>query len=169
MASPRQPSTRSTLRAFQQLHRGGLDPGFMADVELLRHKDLDLSIKLGALLTFDALIIGAGVLPVSASPGAPLSVDAWNDPAIVIAAMLGVALLAWSALYCVRGVMIGEEFDSAGLEDDAASVAVRLFAAYCAAIDKQESMLWRAARLTIAGGAVVALALIWALADKWVG
>ncbi len=163
------PSTRTMLRAFQQLHKDGLDPGFMADVELLRHKDLDLSVKLGALLAFDALIIGAGVLPISASPGAPLSVDALTDPLIAVVALIGVALLAASALYCVRGVMIGEDFDNAGLDDDQAALARRMFAAYCAAIDAQVNKLARAARLTIAGGGVVALALVWALADKWVG
>ncbi len=162
-------SARTMLRAFQQLHKDGLDPGFMADVELLRHKDLDLSVKLGALLAFDALIIGAGVLPISASPGAPLSVDALTDPLIAIVALTGVALLAASALYCVRGVMIGEAFDNAGLEDDQAALARRMFAAYCAAIDMQVNLLGRAARLTIAGGGVVAVALVWALADKWMG
>jgi hypothetical protein len=157
------------LRAFQRLHKDGLDPGFMADVELLRHKDLDLSVKLGALLAFDALIIGAGVLPVSSSPGAPLSVDALKDPLIAIMAMLGVALLSASAYFCVRGVMIGEEFNDDGLEDDPAATAQRLFAAFCVAIDAQSLLLGRASRLTIAGGGTVALALAWALADKWAG
>ncbi len=155
------------LRAFQQLHKEGLDPGFMADVELLRHKDLDLSVKLGALLAFDALIIGAGVLPISASPGAPLSVNAVTDPAIAVTALVGVALLAASAFFCVRGVMIGEEFDDGGLNGDHKAIAQRLFAAYCVAIDGQARLLGIASRLTIAGGGVVALATVWALLDKW--
>ncbi|MDX2233002.1 MAG: hypothetical protein NW200_00760 [Hyphomonadaceae bacterium] len=169
MAHDRSPSSRTMLRAFQQLHKGGLDPGFMADVELLRHKDLDLSVKLGAVLAFDALIIGAGVLPISSSPGAPLSVDAAHDPVIVLLALVGVALLGASAYFCVRGVMIGEAFDDSGLGDDQRAIAQRLFAAYCAAIDTQARLLGIAARLTIAGGGLAAAALVWALVDKWAG
>jgi hypothetical protein len=163
------PSTRTLLRSFQLLHKNGLDPGFMADVEMLRHQDLDHAVKLGALLAFDALIIGAGVLPISASPGAPLSVDAVSDPLIVLASVLGVFLLAASAYCCVRAVMIGERFGAAGQDEDTTAMARRLFAAYIAAIDAQAALMAQAARLTIAGGAVVALTLLWALVDKWLG
>jgi hypothetical protein len=135
MSEARPVSARSMLRTFQQLHREGLDPGFMADLELLRHKDLDLSIKLGALLAFDALIIGVGVLPVSASPGAPLSIDATADPWIVLASLVGVGLLTAAAFFSVRAVMIGEEFELREEGEDAAAIARRVFAAYCAAID----------------------------------
>lgn len=169
MTEANQVSTRSLLRAFQQLHKSGLDPGFLADLELLRHKDMDLSIKLGSLLAFDALIIGAGVLPISASPGAPVSVDAVTDPFIAVAGLTGVVLLGAAAYFCVRGVMVGEEFDATALGDDSAAIARRLFAAYCAAIDTQSALLARAARLTVAGGGVAALALLWALVDKWLG
>lgn len=157
------------LRAFQTLHKDRLDPGFMADVELLRHKDLDLSVKLGALLAFDALIIGAALQPISASPGAPLSVDAVSDPAIAITALAATVVLTASAYYCVRGVMVGEEFNDAGLEGDPKAIAQRMFAAYCAAIDLQVKLLGRAARITLAGGAVAGGSLIWALADKFLG
>lgn len=155
------------LRAFQALHKEALDPGFMADVELLRHKDLDLSVKLGALLAFDALIIGAGLQPISASPGAPLSVNAVTDPAIAVVTLAGVVLLIASAYYSVRAVMVGEEFDDSGIEGDSKAIAQRMFAAYCAAIDLQVKLLGRATRLTIGGGALCALGLFWAMADKF--
>lgn len=163
----RKPSTRAMLRAFQTLHRSGVDPGFMADLELLRHKDLDLSVKLGALLAFDALLIGAGLQPVSASPGAPLSVSATDAPAIVAITLAGVGLLMAAAFYSVRAVMVGEEFDDSGIEDDPTAIAQRMFAAYCAAIDKQTRLLGRATRLTLYGGAVTAAGLAWALLDKY--
>jgi len=165
----RSPSTRTMLRAFQALHKETLDPGFMADVELLRHKDLDLSVKLGALLAFDALIITAGLQPISASPGAPLSVNAVHDPAIAIVTLSGVVLLIASAYFCVRAVMVGEEYDDSGLEGDAKAIATRMFAAFCAAIDLQVKLLARATRLTIYGGGLCAIGMFWALADKWLG
>jgi hypothetical protein len=163
----RSTSTRTMLRAFQALHKQTLDPGFMADVELLRHKDLDLSVKLGALLAFDALIIGAGLQPISASPGAPLSINALAHPLIAITTLLGVLLLIASAYFCVRAVMIGEEFDDHGLEDDPKALAQRMFAAYCAAIDLQVKLLGRATRLTIYGGGMCAFGLFWSMAEKF--
>ena len=140
------------LRAFQTVHRAGVDPGFMADLELLRHKDLDLSVKLGALLAFDALLIGAGLQPVSASPGAPLSVSAVDAPAIVAITLAGVGLLLAAAFYSVRGVMVGEEFDDGGIEDDPAAISQRMFAAYCAA-------MWATKGTTI-GGIICSLKVV---------
>ncbi len=156
------------LRAFQALHKEGLDPAFMADVELLRHKDLDLSVKLGALLAFDALIIGAGLQPISASPGAPLSINAVEHPLIAITTLLGVLMLIASAYFCVRAVMVGEEFDDHGLEGDTKALAQRMFAAFCAAIDLQVKLLGRATRLTLYGGGLCATGLFWAMAEKFV-
>lgn len=155
------------LRAFQALHKGALDPGFMADVELLRHKDLDLSVKLGALLAFNALIINAGLQPISASPGAPLAIQATAHPLIAVTTLLGVLALVASAYFCVRAVMVGEEFDDHGIENDPKALAQRMFAAYCAAIDLQVKLLGRATRLTLYGGALCALGLFWAMAEKF--
>lgn len=43
------------------------------------------------MLAFNALLITVGTHPVSASPGAPLSVDAANQRAMTIASLLAVA------------------------------------------------------------------------------
>ncbi|SOB86365.1 hypothetical protein SAMN06297144_1469, partial [Sphingomonas guangdongensis] len=56
------------------------DPGFVADLEYLENRDLDLSVRLGAMLAFNALMITIGTHPISASPGAPLSLDAGAQP-----------------------------------------------------------------------------------------
>lgn len=64
-------SIRALLGAFQTTHRGEVSEDSKVDLDLLRHKDLDLSVRLGALLAFDALLIGTGINPISASPGDP--------------------------------------------------------------------------------------------------
>ena len=64
------PSFRTRLRAFQAMRGDPPDPGFVADLEFLENRDLDLSIRLGAMLAFNALLITIGTHPVSASPGA---------------------------------------------------------------------------------------------------
>jgi len=159
---------RAKLRAFQTA-RGAADGALPLDVELLRHADLDLSVKAGALLAFNGLIIAAGINPIAASPGAPLSVDAATDPAIVVMTAIGVLLMAVAASFSVRAVLIGEDYDEDGLDGDAEAVRQRLFAAYCAAIDVQTRLLQTAGLFTYLGGAVTALAFVWALADKWFG
>ncbi len=58
------------------MHEGAPEPGFIADLEFVENRDLDLSVRLGAMLAFNALLITIGTHPVSASPGAPLSVSA---------------------------------------------------------------------------------------------
>lgn len=138
-----------------------------ADLELLRHKDLDLSIKAGALLAFNGLLLTAGLNPVAASPGAPLSLDALTAPGPTWITMLGVVLLAAAAAFCVRAIMIGEDFDDHGLEDDPKAIVQRMAAAYCAAIDAQARYVARAITLTYVGGAVTGAALFWSLIDKW--
>ena len=144
-----------------------MDPGLFADLELLRHKDLDLSIKAGALLAFNGLILTAALNPLQASPGAPLSLDALSTWGPTWLCMVGAALMAAAAAYCVRAIMIGEDFDDHGLEDDPKAIVQRMFAAYCAAIDAQARLVARAITLTYVGGAVTGLALFWALIDKW--
>jgi len=134
---------------------------------MLRHKDLDLSIKAGALLAFDALILSAGLNPVSASPGAPLSLDALQAPGPTWAAMAGVVLMAAASTCCVLAIMIGEDFDDRGLEDDPKAIVQRMFAAYCAAIDAQAKRIALASGFTLIGGLVMGVGLFWALLDKW--
>ena len=66
-------SFRSRLRAFREMRGDPPDPGFIADLEFLENRDLDLSVRLGAMLGFNALMITIGTHPISASPGAPLA------------------------------------------------------------------------------------------------
>jgi hypothetical protein len=158
---------RSRLRAFQAAHNAAPAAGLMLDLDLLRHADLDLSIKAGALLAFNGLIIAAGINPIAASPGAPLSIDAHTDPLIALTTALGVLLMAAAATFCVGAILIGEDFDDSGLEDDPKAILQRLEATYCAAIDVQARLIARAGLLTYAGGAVTGAAFVWALTDKW--
>lgn len=162
-------SMRAKLRAFQAV-RGAKAPDILAaDIEVLRHADLDLSIKAGALLAFNGLIIAAGINPIAASPGAPLSVDAIQDPEIALLTAIGVLLMAIASSFSVRAVLVGEDFDDHGIEGDAEALLQRIQAAYCVAIDAQARLLSMAGRFTAAGGFVTACAFIWALVDKWVG
>jgi len=161
-------SMRAKLRAFQ-LARGAQEQTTLAlDLETLRHADLDLSIKSGALLAFNGLIIAAGINPIAASPGAPLSVNAATDPWIVAATALGVFLMAIAGALSVGAILIGEDYDDRGLEHDPAAMLQRVHATYCAAIDAQARLLARAGWFTYAGGGVLGVAFLWALADKWV-
>lgn len=159
-------SMRVQLRAFQTLRGQGADPALFQDLEMLRHKDLDLSVKAGALLAFDALILTAGLNPISASPGAPVSLDAVANAGPTWVTMAGVALMAIAAVFCVRAIMIGEDVDPHGIEDDPAALRQRLFAAYCAAIDAQATNIAWASRFTYIGGAAMAAALLWSILVK---
>ncbi|MFM9978712.1 MAG: hypothetical protein ACKVOP_11790 [Sphingomonadaceae bacterium] len=159
-------STRALLRAFQTVHRDGVSDEFMADFQLLQHKDLDLSIRLGALLAFDALLITTGINPIAASPGAPVSLDAPTQPLEVLITTVGVALIAMSAAIVVRAITIGEEFSAEGIEDDPNAIVRRMFAAFCVSVDAQTRLLRIAARFTIAGGAVIAATFAWIIAAK---
>lgn len=154
------------LRVFQAIRGASPDPTFMADLDYAQHKDLDLSIRIGALLAFDALLVTAGINPLTASPGAPLSLDAMKQPweAGVIAA--GMAVLAASSWLCVRAILIGEEFSSEGIEDNPTALAQRLLAAYVASVDAQTRLVSQAGRLTIAGGSITALGCLWILVSK---
>ena len=162
-------STRSMLRTFQALRRDGLDAGMSADIELLRHRDMDLSIKHGGLLAFNALLLTVGVNPLTASPGAPLSLDAALQAGPVLLTSVGCLLLVASAYLCVRALMFGEDFDVDDRGDDPHAIALRLYAAFCTSLDAQSRLLRAATWLTIAGGAVVALAFGWILAGKMAG
>lgn len=154
------PSFRSNLRAFQAMRGDPPDPGFIADLEYLENRDLDLSIRLGAMLAFNALLITIGTHPVSASPGAPLSLDAASQPVLTLTSLLAVLPLVVSSFFVLRAMLLGEEFESEGLEGSDA-LRQRLLAAFIRSIDAQARLLTLAIRWTLAGGA--ATLLVWAV------
>jgi hypothetical protein len=162
-------STRSLLRAYQRAREGHPDKDFKDDLALLQAKDLDLSVRLGALLAFDALMVGAAINPISASPGAPLSLSAPTQPVAVALVSLSVILLGISAVICVRAIMLGEEFSADGIDDDPQSIVQRMFAAYCASIDFQARMIRLASWFAIAGGVSSVLICGWIMAKKMGG
>lgn len=162
-------SFRSRLRAFQHIHRGTPDPGFIADLEYLENRDLDLSVRLGAMLAFNALLITIGTHPVSASPGAPLSLDAATQPGLTIASLIGVAPFVLSSGLVLRALLIGEEFDGDPGEDAPDVLLRRLFAAFVRSIDAQTLLLRRAVQATVAGGLLTAGAWVAILAGKMGG
>lgn len=162
-------SARALLRAFQSVSHDGLPPSFAADFDLLKHKDLDLSVRLGALLAFNALLLASAIQPISASPGAPLSLDAVTQPWPTIVITIGVLLLSVSGYLCVRGMMIGEEFDVTGLQGKEEVFIQRLFAAFCVSIDAQHKALLTGARFTLAGGGVTLAGCLWIMAIKMLG
>jgi hypothetical protein len=159
-------SARTMLRVFQNSRGETPDAGFLADLQFAQQKDLDLSIRIGALLAFDALLITAGINPLTASPGAPLSLDAPSQPAESILVAIGIALLAVSSYLCVRAIMIGEEFSAEGLGEDRQAFERRLLSAYIASIDAQARLIDVAARITVLGGLVTGLVCLWILFDR---
>ena len=133
--------------------------GFIADLEYLENRDLDLSVRSGALLAFNALAITVGTHPVSASPGAPLSLDAATQPALTILSLVAILPFMISSFLCLRALLLGEAFDGDGLDDDA--LRQRLFAAFVLSLDAQAIRLAQSVRWTLAGGAATLAA--WAL------
>lgn len=161
-------SFRQRFRAFQDMHGAKSDPAFIADLEFLENRDLDLSIRLGAMLAFNALMITVGTYPVSSSPGAPLSLDAATQPVLTIASLIGVVPFVLSSYFCLRALLLGERLESIE-PDDAESQRRSLFAAFIHSIDVQDRLLWFAIRATLAGGALTMLIWVWILLDKMVG
>ena len=160
-------NARRFLTAFQAMSAKGLPTNFQADFELLKHKDMDLSIRLGALLGFNALLLASAIQPISASPGAPLSLDAATQPFEVLVISLGVMLMSFSGYLCVRGILIGEEFETDDLgEEDGEKLKERLFAAFCRSIDEQHRALSRASKFTLAGGLVTLAGCLWIMVAK---
>lgn len=141
------------------------EPGFVADLEFLENRDLDLSVRLGAMLAFNALMITIGTHPISASPGAPLSLDAATQPVLTIASIVGIVPLILSSYLCLRALLLGEELDFDGLEDEAA-LRQRLFAAFLRSIDAQARMVRGAIWATFAGGVATLAVWGWILAVK---
>ena len=159
-------SFRRRLRAFQIMRDTPPDSGFIADLEFLENRDLDLSVRIGGMLAFNALMVTIGTHPISASPGSPLSLDAPTQPILVTASIIGIAPLIVSCYFCLRALLFGEEFDSEGLDGDDVGLRQRLFAAFIHSIDAQAIMLGRAVRWTIAGGAITLGIWAWILAEK---
>jgi hypothetical protein len=166
MKKRRTASARELLRAFQWAREDIPDSGFGDDLELLQSKDLDLSIRLGALLAFDALLLTAAINPISASSGAPLSLDAPTQPWQVLVISISVLCLGIAAFFCVRGILIGEEFSLDGIDDNREAVVRRMFAAYCTSIDAQMRMIVLASRATFIGGVIAGFGCIWIMAEK---
>jgi hypothetical protein len=158
-------SFRSRLRAFQAMRGDPPDPGFIADLEFLENRDLDLSIRLGAMLAFNALLVTIGTHPVSASPGAPLSLDAATHPLLVLVSLIGILPFVASSALCLRALLLGEEFDSSGL-DAGPDLRQRLFAAFVHSIDTQSRLLRRAVWLCFVGGALTIPIWAWIILDK---
>ena len=157
-------SFRTRLRAFQAMRDDPPDPGFVADLEFLENRDLDLSIRLGAMLAFNALLISMASHPISASPGAPLSLDAPTQPWENLVVLTGIAAFAISSLWLLRAILIGEEFEPRGTSGDA--LKQRLFAAYIRSVDSQTMALRRAVRATIIGSVITLVVWGWMLAAK---
>ena len=162
-------SFRRILRAFQTVRGSPVDPEFLADLEFLENRDLDLSIRIGALIAFNALMITIGTHPISASPGAPLSLDAATQPYDVIASLIGIAPFIISSFLGLRALLIGEEFDDEGLEDDREALRQRLLAAFIRSVDAQSHHLTRAVWWTIAGGVLTIIAWVFIMGTKMVG
>lgn len=161
-------SYRIRLRAFQVIRGEAPDPGFVADLEFLENRDLDLSVRLGAMLAFNALMITIGTHPISASPGAPLSLDASAQPVLTAASLVGIMPLVASSWFCLRALLIGEEFDREDLEDERA-LRQRLFAAFVRSIDAQSRLIRKAAQFTLMGGSATLAVWGWILATKMGG
>ncbi len=158
-------SYRTLFREFQRMRGEEPEGGFVADLEYLENRDLDLSVRLGAMLAFNALIITIGTHPLSASPGAPLSLEAGTRPILTILAAIGIVPLAISSWLCLKGLMIGEEFDP--LEDaDQGARREQLFAAFIKSIDAQGRLLSLGVRWSLAGGAATIAVWIAILATK---
>jgi hypothetical protein len=156
---------RTRLRAFQVMRNDPPDPGFISDLEFLENRDLDLSVRIGGMLAFNALMVTIGTHPVSASPGAPLSLDAATQPVLTIASLIGIVPMILSSALCLRALLLGEEFDSDGLwRNDA--LRQRLFAAFIASIDVQSNLLRKSVLSSCVGGVLTMLIWGWILLDK---
>jgi hypothetical protein len=159
-------SFRTRLRAFQHMRGSSPDKGFIADLEFLENRDLDLSVRIGGMLAFNALMVTIGTHPISASPGAPLSLDAASQPILTIASLIGVAPLIVSSALCLRALLLGEEFDSGGLDGDDKGLRQRLFAAFIASVDGQSRLLRQSVIATFTGGVMTLAIWAWILAEK---
>ena len=151
-------SFRTRLRTFRHMRGEPLDQGFIADLEYLENRDLDLSVRIGAVLAFNALAVMVGTYPVSSSPGAPLSLDAATQGVLTVLSLVGIAPVFVSSWLLLRALLLGEEFDgSDGLDGEA--LRQSLFAAFVHSLDTQARLLRAGVRWTACGG--VATFVIW--------
>jgi hypothetical protein len=155
-------SPRSRLRAFQAIHGGAPASDFLADLHFLENRDLDLSVRLGALLAFNALMVTIGTHPVSASPGAPLSLDTARQPWETLASLGGILPFLAAAVLALRAMLVGEEFETEG-EEEAEVLRQRLLAAYVRSIAAQDRLLRWSVYATLAGGGLTAGVWGWIL------
>ena len=118
-----------------------------------------------AMLAFNALMITIGTHPISASPGAPLSLDAPTQPVLTVASLIGIVPLIASSYLCLRALLLGEELDFDGLEDERA-LRQRLFAAFLRSIDAQARMIRQSIWSTGAGGVAMLAVWVWILTVK---
>lgn len=160
-------SFRPRLREFQAMRGDPPDPGFISDLEFLENRDLDLSIRLGAMLAFNALLVTIGTHPISASPGAPLSLDAPTQPLLVIASLIGVIPFIISSALCLRALLVGEDFDADG-ETEVTELRRRIFAAFVHSIDVQGKFIRQAVMQSFVGGGLTILVWAWILIEKMV-
>ena len=160
-------SYRAHLRAFQAMRGENVDAAFVADLEFLENRDLDLSVRLGAMLAFNALMTTIGTHPVSASPGSPISLDATTHPIEVVASVVALLPLLISSFLCLKALLLGEEFGLMGDEDDQ-TLRQRLFAAFIRSIDAQQRRLRHAILCSYAGVTASVLVWAWIIADKMI-
>jgi hypothetical protein len=158
-------SFRSRFRAFQAMRGTDPDRGFIADLEFLENRDLDLSIRIGGMMAFNALLVTIGTHPLSSSTGAPLNIDAATQPALVVASIIGIIPFIASAVMCLRALLLGEEFDSAGLEGEQ-NLRRSLYAAFVRSIDVQSKLLRQSVFACFVGGVMTLSVWAWILADK---
>jgi hypothetical protein len=161
-------SFRHRFRAFQAMRGAPPCPKFIADLEFLENRDSDLSVRIGAMLAFNALLVTIGTHPVSASPGAPLSLDAATHPVLTIASLFGVLPFVVSSFLCLRALLWGEEFDHHALPVDE-TPQQRLFAAFILSIDAQSALLRQAVWATLTGGMLTMIMWGWILTEKMGG
>ncbi len=158
-------SFRFRLKAFQAMRDNPPDSGFLADLEFLQNRDLDLSVRIGGMLAFNALLVTIGTHPISASPGAPLSLDAPTQPLLVIASIIGFIPFIISSALCLRALLIGEEFDTENAEGPQ-ELRRRIFAAFVHSNDAQSRFLKQAVWQSFLGGGLTIAVWAWILIEK---
>lgn len=147
------------------MHGDSPGQGFVADLEFLENRDLDLSVRLGALLAFNALMITIGTHPVSASPGAPLSLDVAKQSWLVAASLFAILPFVASSVLCLRALLIGEDFDDEGGSDPQV-LRQRLYTAFIVSLDAQSRAIEKGVRWTLTGGGLTAMVWVAILIAK---
>ena len=101
------------------------------------------------------------------------SKDAPTQPVLTLLSLVGLLPLVWSSILCLRALLLGEEFETEGLEeglvagpdpDQVQKLQRRLFAAFIHSIDAQAHCLRQSVIATFTGGALtiaVWAAILW--------